>query len=75
MQCIPYATVSSALDNFPGYFAKGERGYSGNAGGTNNPEKHWKDDPKNPGWGWQKDPQTGKKTYKKRPPYLPSKCP
>ncbi|HTV84818.1 MAG TPA: hypothetical protein VME63_05405 [Dyella sp.] len=30
------------------------------------------DDPKNPGWGWQKNPQTGKKTYKKRPPYI---CP
>lgn len=49
---------------------KGERGYSGGAGGTSNPEKHWKEDPKNPGWGWQKDPQTGKKTYKRRPPYI-----
>lgn len=26
--------------------AKGERGYTGNAGGTDKPEKHWKDDPK-----------------------------
>ena len=50
----------------------GERGWSGGAGGTNNPSKHWKDDPANPGWGWQKNPQTGKKTYKKRPPYV---CP
>jgi hypothetical protein len=50
----------------------GERGWSGGAGGTNNPAKHWKDDPANPGWGWQKNPQTGKKTYKKRPPYI---CP
>lgn len=50
----------------------GERGWSGGAGGTNNPAKHWKDDPANPGWGWQKNPQTGKKTYKKRPPYV---CP
>ncbi|HUB88265.1 MAG TPA: RHS repeat-associated core domain-containing protein, partial [Dyella sp.] len=50
----------------------GERGWSGNAGGSNNPGKHWKDDPNNPGWGWQKDPQTGKKKYKKRPPYI---CP
>lgn len=54
---------------------KGERGYSGGAGGTKTPDKHWKDDPDNPGWGWQKDPQTGKKTYKKRPPYIPPKCP
>ena len=54
---------------------KGERGYSGGAGGTKTPDKHWKDDPENPGWGWQKDPQTGKKTYKKRPPYIPPKCP
>lgn len=53
--------------------AKGERGYSGNAGGTNNPGKKWKDDPDNPGWGWQTDPQTGKKTYKRRPPYVPPK--
>jgi uncharacterized protein RhaS with RHS repeats len=50
----------------------GERGWSGGAGGTNNPGKHWKDDPKKPGWGWQKNPQTGKSTYKKKPPYL---CP
>ncbi len=49
---------------------KGERGQAGNAGGTARPDKHWKDDPKNPGWGWQKNPQTGKKTYKKRPPYI-----
>jgi RHS repeat-associated protein len=33
---------------------KGERGYTGNAGGTSNPDKYWKDDPKKPGWGWQK---------------------
>ena len=39
---------------------KGERGYSGGAGGTSDPGKHWKDDPERPGWGWQKDPQTGK---------------
>ncbi len=50
----------------------GERGHSGNAGGTSNPSKHWKDDPNRPGWGWQKDPQTGKKTYKRRPPYIPA---
>jgi RHS repeat-associated protein len=46
----------------------GERGWSGGAGGTNNPAKHWKDDPTNPEWGWQKNSQTGKKTYKKKPP-------
>ena len=51
---------------------KGERGYSADAGGSPNPSKHWKDDPNKPGWGWQKDPQTGKKTYKKRPPYIPA---
>jgi uncharacterized protein RhaS with RHS repeats len=50
---------------------KGERGYTGNAGGTANPDKHWKDDPNRPGWGWQKNPQTGKPVYKPRPPYMP----
>jgi RHS repeat-associated protein len=59
---------------------KGERGWSKNPGGTNNPGKGWKDDPNNAGWGWQKDPQTGKPKYKKRPRWLtppePSKfCP
>ncbi|WCM93295.1 DUF6531 domain-containing protein [Acidovorax sp. NCPPB 2350] len=55
----------------PEGLAKGERGYGKSPNSTTNPEKHWKDDPKKPGWGWQKDPQTGKPTYKKRPPYLP----
>ena len=48
---------------------KGERGRTRSPGGTDDPSKHWKDDPKNPGWGWQKD-QNGKKVYKRRPPYI-----
>jgi hypothetical protein len=39
-----------------------------------------RDDPSNPGWGWEKDPQTGKKKYKKKPPHVkdkndPKDCP
>lgn len=51
-------------------FSRGERGYAGNAGGTSNPGKHWKDDPANPGWVWEKNPQTGKKTYTRKSPYI-----
>lgn len=50
---------------------KGERNYGRSPNSTSNPGKHWKDDPKNPGWGWQKNGQTGKPDYKKRPPWLP----
>jgi RHS repeat-associated protein len=49
----------------------GERGYGRGPNSTGNAGKHWKDDPKNPGWGWQKNPQTGDRVYKRRPPYLP----
>ncbi|SDZ71236.1 RHS repeat-associated core domain-containing protein [Variovorax sp. YR266] len=55
----------------PEGLAKGERGYGKSPNSTNNPGKHWKDDPKKPGWGWQDDPQSGKPKYKKRPPWLP----
>lgn len=54
-----------------GLMGKGERGYGKSPGSTPDPGKHWKDDPKKPGWGWQKNPQTGKPVYKPRPPYLP----
>jgi RHS repeat-associated protein len=60
------------VDQFGLSGRKGERGATRSAGGTQNPGKHWKDDPKNPGWGWQKDSQTGKKTYKRVPPFLRS---
>jgi RHS repeat-associated protein len=55
----------------PEGLAKGERGYGKSPNSTPAPGKHWKDDPKKPGWGWQKDPQSGKPIYKKRPPWLP----
>lgn len=48
---------------------KGERGRTRSPGGTNNPGKHWRDNPDRPGWGWQKD-QNGKWIPKKKPPYL-----
>jgi RHS repeat-associated protein len=54
-----------------GLMGKGERGCGKSPGSTPEPGKHWKDDPKKPGWGWQKNPQTGKPVYKPRPPYLP----
>lgn len=65
-----FTAMSDALDSVLFSRGKGERGYAGSAGGTANPEKHWKPDPDNPGWGWEKDPQTGKKKYKKKPPYI-----
>ena len=49
---------------------RGERNQARSAAGTNNPGKKWKDDPKRFGWGWEKDSNTGKSTYKKRPPSL-----
>jgi hypothetical protein len=49
------------------------RGRARSPGGTNNPGKYWKEDPKKPGWGWQTDPSTGKKIYKRRPPYITPK--
>jgi RHS repeat-associated protein len=55
----------------PEGLAKGERGYGKSPNSTNNPGKHWRDDPNKPGWGWQNDPQSGKPKYKKRPPWLP----
>jgi RHS repeat-associated protein len=48
---------------------KGERGRTKSPGGTNNPSKHWREDPNRPGWGWQRD-ANGKEHYKKRPPYI-----
>ncbi|MNV31284.1 putative deoxyribonuclease RhsC [compost metagenome] len=54
---------------------KGERNLTRSPDGTDNPDKHWKDDPKRPGWGWQKDGHSGKPKYKKKPPYvLPPKA-
>ncbi len=49
---------------------KGERNLTRSPDGTGNPDKHWKDDPKRPGWGWQLDGHSGKPKYKKRPHYL-----
>lgn len=49
---------------------RGERNQTRSPDGTNNPGKKWKDDPKRPGWGWQKDSNTGKSTYKRKPSFL-----
>lgn len=50
---------------------KGERGYTGNSSGTNNPYKHMKPHPTDPNKVIQKDPQTGKKAVKPKPPGFP----
>ena len=49
---------------------RGERNQTRSPSGTKNPGKKWKDDPKRPGWGWQYDGNSGKSTYKKKPPFL-----
>lgn len=49
---------------------KGEGKLTRSPDGTDNPGKKWKDDPKRPGWGWQKGSTTGKRVYKKKPHYL-----
>ena len=64
----PISYVDS-LGLMGGRGGKGERGRTGSPSGTNNPGKHWRDNPERPGWGWQRD-QNGKWIPKKKPPYL-----
>lgn len=54
---------------------KGERGYTGKASGTKNPYKHMKPHPTKPDKVIVKDPQTGKKVVKPKPPGFNPKLP